>query len=172
MIFFFSCFTDGVKGWMSYVALVTVPLLIILVLNTVLYLLTWLKIRSEVKMIRDNLGQDFPHKKTSIRAAKSMSLFIAAFFIQWCTAGIYGVWSLFDIAPAAVLHIVTKFTNIGGILNLCVFIILSRRKNKRRYQTSCRSTHTRNGKMSSDQDKESSGTSGTINCSVSVSSIS
>ena len=157
---------------MSYIALVTVPLLVILVMNTILYLLTWLKIRSEVKVIRDNLGEDFPHKRTSIRAAKSMSLFVAAFFIQWCTAGIYGAWSLFDTAPAAVLHVVTKFTNIGGILNLCVFIILSRRKNKRRYQTSCRSTRSRNEKLPSDQDKESSNTPGTINCSVSVSSIS
>ena len=131
--FFFSCITDGVKGWTAFVAMYTVPLVLIVVMNVTLYTLTWLKMRSEIREIQKYLGQNAPSRKSAINAAKKMSIFVAAFFVQWCFAAAYGVWELFtrDV-PVIVLHLVTKFPNIGGILNLCIFIILNRRKQKRK----------------------------------------
>ena len=109
----------------------TIPLLTIIAMNSVLYLLTWMKIRSEVRLIRKNMGQDPPNRKTARRAAKSMSLFVAAFFIQWWAAGLYGAWGLFGDIPNIVLHTSTTFTNIGGILNLGVFILVTRNRSHR-----------------------------------------
>lgn len=90
-----------------------------------------MKIRSEVRLIRNNMGQDPPNRKTARRAAKSMSLFVAAFFIQWWAAGLYGAWGLFGDIPNIVLHTSTTFTNIGGILNLGVFILVTRNRSNR-----------------------------------------
>ena len=102
-------------------------------MNTTLYLLTWWKIRSEVRIIRRNFGQDMrnSNKVSAIRAAKNMSLFVAAFFIQWFTAALFGAWSLFGVVPVAMFHINTTLTNLGGLLNLGVFFIVNRKRGTR-----------------------------------------
>ena len=70
-----------------------------------------------------------------------MSMFVAAFFFQWCVPGIYGAWELFGNFPVIVLHMVTKFPSIGGVLNLAVFYIVS--KKRRAGQTSRSRTQNR-----------------------------
>ena len=112
---------------MIFILFFTIPLLIILLMNSVLYVLTWLKLRSEIKIIRNNLGQCQRNRRTSSRVAKSMSLFVAAFFVQWWAAGLYGAWGLFGETPEFVTHASVTFTNIGGLLNLGVFIVIHRR---------------------------------------------
>ena len=97
-------------------------------MNSVLYALTWLKIRSEIKVIRYSLDHYPRNRRTSSRVAKSMSLFVAAFFIQWWAAGLYGAWGLFGEPHEVVTHASVIFSNIGGALNLCVFIMNSRRR--------------------------------------------
>lgn len=63
----------------------------------------------------------------SHRAARVMSLFVAAFFIQWWSMVVYGIWDLAaGTVPQPVVHCVTTFTNIGGILNLGVFLLVRR----------------------------------------------
>ena len=129
-IFTFSCLTDGINGWITYVALFTAPLLIIFVMNTTLYLLTWWKIRSEIRIIRKNFGQDMRKndKVSSIKAAKNMSLFVAAFFVQLFTAALFGAWSLLGEVPVAIFHVNTTLTNLGGLLNLRVFFIINKKR--------------------------------------------
>ena len=104
-------------------------------MNILLYILTWTKIRRETRFIQQNLGQNHQSRKATIKAARSMSLFVVAFFIQWCSAGIYGAWGLFGTVPIALFHAVTTFNNIGGIMNLIVYFIVHRkeiaRKNNR-----------------------------------------
>ena len=128
----FSCITDGVKGWTAFVIIYTVPLVLIVVMNVTLYTLTWLKMSSEVRALKKRLGQNPPSRKAALSAAKKMSMFVAAFFVQWCFAAAYGVWELFtkDV-PVIMLHLGTKFPNIGGILNLCIFVIVNRRRQKK-----------------------------------------
>ena len=127
----FSCLTDGVNGWTTYLALTAIPLLIIFVLNSTFYLLSWWKIRSELKIINTTLGQDRKsHDKKSITAAKNMSLFVAAFFIQWFVAVLFGFWSMIGNTPAVIFHINTTFANLGGVLNLGVYYMVNRRKSR------------------------------------------
>ena len=59
-----------------------------------------------------------------------MSLFVLAFFIQWWAMTVYGVWQLVKDVPQLLFNFVTTFSNVGGILNGIVFIIIVRRKQK------------------------------------------
>ena len=79
----------------------------------------------EIKIIRNNLGQCQGNRRTSSRVDKSMSLFVAAFFVQWWAAGLYGAWGLEFVTHASV-----TFTNIDGALNLGVFIVNHRRSKR------------------------------------------
>ena len=141
LFFSYSCLTDGVRSWSIYVFLISIPLLIILVLNSTLYLLSWWKIRSQLKEINTTLGKAKQgHDTTSINVAQNMSLFVAAFFIQWAAAGIYGVWSMIGNTPIVIFHITTTFTNLGGVLNLGVYFIVNRRRHDRKSVRSFRET--------------------------------
>lgn len=57
-----------------------------------------------------------------------MSLFVTAYLIQWWALGLYGMWQLVAEVPQLLFNFVTTFSNIGGILNGIVFIIIMRRK--------------------------------------------
>ena len=124
--------------------LISIPLLVILAMNSTLYILSWWKIRSELKIINSTLGKDRQgHDKRSITAAKNMSLFVAAFFIQWFVAALFGVWSMIGNTPAVVSHITTTFTNLGGVLNLGVYFIVNRRRHNRTSTQRLRESTTR-----------------------------
>ena len=148
------------------------PLLIIFVLNSLLYLLSWWKIRSEVTFIRKNLGQDRrSHDKTSIAAAKNMSLFVAAFFIQWFIAGLFGVWSLVGNTPSVIFHINTILTNLGGVLNLGVFFMVNKRRYNRQSTRTFRDTVSVNRERNSDSgigNTRLCDSAGTMTCSLST----
>ena len=124
---------------MVFILFFTIPLLAILLMNSILYALTWLKIRSEIRTIRSTLGQYPNNRRTSSRVAKSMSLFVVVFFIQWWAAGLYGAWGLFGDPPELVTHASVTFTNIGGALNLGVYIVNRRRsrQNSTRERNKC-----------------------------------
>ena len=116
------------KGEIANIFFTTVPLLLILVMNTILYILTWKRIRDETKSIRDTMNNHMPaNMRASHRAAKAMSLFVFAFFIQWWAMALYGIWQLAGPVPQVIFHFVTTFSNLGGILNLGVYIIIRRK---------------------------------------------
>ncbi|XP_033733594.1 uncharacterized protein LOC117322764 [Pecten maximus] len=121
------CYFDGVKGVITNIFFTTVPLLLVLAINIVMYVLTWIRIRSEAKRIKSTVGKNASTVVASHRAAKSMSLFVMAFFIQWWAMAFYGVWQLIADVPQAIFQFVTTFSNIGGILNGIVYIIIRRR---------------------------------------------
>lgn len=123
----YSCYFDGVKGEITNICFTTVPLLLILLMNTVLYILTWVKIREETMNIRIHEGTKPASMRASHRAAKAMSLFVAAFFVQWWAMALYGIWQLAADVPQVIFHLVTTFSNLGGILNLIVYILIRRK---------------------------------------------
>ncbi|XP_052058579.1 uncharacterized protein LOC127698892 [Mytilus californianus] len=125
------CYFDGVKGKWTGVFFTTVPLLLVLVINTILYILSWLRIYKEAKEIKDSLGKSSRVLRASHKAAKTMSLFVTAFFVQWWAMALYGVWQLVDDVPFLLFNFVTTFSNVGGILNGIVFIIIMRRKREK-----------------------------------------
>lgn len=123
------CYFDAIKGKYTNIFFTTVPLLLVLLSNIVLYVLTWKRIHEQVEAIKVSMGPMPPAMRASHRAARAMSLFVVAFFVQWWAMAMYGIWALVDEdnVPQAVFHFVTTFSNIGGILNLIVFILIHRR---------------------------------------------
>ena len=107
------------------------PLVLILVINVTLYLLTWLRIKREEPRFKDISGKEAKVIRSSHRAARTMSLFVAAFLIQWWAMAVYGIVQLVTETPIELFRLVTTFSNIGGILNAIVFILIRRKSNQR-----------------------------------------
>lgn len=125
------CYFDGVKGQTTNIFFTTVPLLLVLVINVILYVLSWFRIYKETQQIKNSLGKSSRALRASHKAAKTMSLFVTAFFIQWWAMALYGIWQLIDTIPQLLFNFVTTFSNVGGILNGFVFIIIMRRKREK-----------------------------------------
>lgn len=119
------CYFDGVKGTIANLFFTTVPLVLIVVVNSILYILTWLRIRKETKRL--HLGDSSQLISANFTAARNMSLFVLAFFIQWWAMSMFGIWAYVAPVPQVVYHLVTTFSNIGGILNLIVYVIIRKR---------------------------------------------
>lgn len=65
--------------------------------------------------------------EASHRAARTISMFVVAFFMQWWAMLVFGVWELAsDEVPQPIFHVVTTFSNIGGVQNLIVYILIRR----------------------------------------------
>ncbi|XP_069118065.1 uncharacterized protein [Argopecten irradians] len=123
------CFFDGVKGEITNIFFTTVPLVLILLINVILYSLTWFRIHTEGKRFRDVLGKQAATVRASHKIARTMSMFVAAFFVQWWAMAMYGIWLFATInVPQTLFHLVTTFSNIGGVLNGVVYVIIRRRK--------------------------------------------
>ena len=117
------------KGEIANVFFTTVPLLLVLTINIVLYILTWIRIHKEAKRLKYVLGKDAKTVRASHGAARTMSLFVVAFFVQWWAMAVYGIWQLATKnVPQLLFQFVTTYSNIGGILNGIVYIIIRRRK--------------------------------------------
>jgi len=71
---------DGIKGKLTQMIFTSVILLIILVMNIILYSMTWLRIK-ETDQVKRSLGTMSARIRATHRAAKA--LFVLAFFIQW-----------------------------------------------------------------------------------------
>ncbi|XP_071161993.1 uncharacterized protein [Mytilus edulis] len=125
------CYIDAVKGQMTYIFFTTVPLLLILVSNTVMYVVSWFRIYTETREIKSSLGKSSRAIRASHQAAKTMSLFVTAFFVQWWALAVYGLLQLIGSVPAIMVNLTTTFSNIGGLLNGIVFIIIIRRKREK-----------------------------------------
>lgn len=93
-------------------------------MNTVLYILTWIRVHQQDKISK----RIHSVVSASSRAAKSMSLFVFAYFVEWWPLFVFGFWSLFsNTVPQVLMHCLVIFANIGGILNLIVYTIIRRR---------------------------------------------
>ncbi|XP_076099868.1 uncharacterized protein LOC143069224 [Mytilus galloprovincialis] len=125
------CTFDALKGKTTYIFFTTVPLLLVLVLNIGLYTLSWGRIYRETREIKDSLGKSSRALQASHKAAKTMSLFVTAFFIQWWALAVFGVCQLSGNVPPLLLNLVTTFSNIGGLLNGIVFIFIVQRKSEK-----------------------------------------
>ena len=100
----------------------------VLTMNIILYLLSWYRMHQETRHLKRSLGKSSQALRLSPRAAKTMSLFVVAFFVQWLSMSLYGIWQVIDDVPQLLFSFVTTFSNVGGILNGIVFIIILKRK--------------------------------------------
>ncbi|XP_052761846.1 uncharacterized protein LOC128204472 [Mya arenaria] len=126
-----ACFFDAINGRVAYLVLITIPITTIMVVNVLLYILTFIKIRIDVRAIRQHLGNMASTAGRHIRAARNMSMFVVAFFVQWSCLALSGVWIMFedDTAeiPEGLKFILGIFTNLGGVLNLIVYLAVFRK---------------------------------------------
>ncbi|XP_061177435.1 uncharacterized protein LOC133186217 [Saccostrea echinata] len=122
------CYFDGVKGAFASIFFTTIPMTIVLVVNVVLYISTWWKIYKKSSQLRTTLGKETQTLHASFNAAKMMSLFVAVFFVQWWALGIVSVWQNFAMVPEEFFTIVVIFSNLGGVFNAGVFIIIRKRR--------------------------------------------
>ncbi|WAR15164.1 hypothetical protein MAR_005269 [Mya arenaria] len=128
------CFFDAINGRVASLVLITIPTTAIMVVNLLLYILTFIKIRIDVKDIRQSLGNMASTAGRHIRAARNMSMFVVAFFVQWSSIVLSGVWLMFadDIAdvPEVLKTIVGISTNLGGVLNMIVYLAVFKKSRK------------------------------------------
>ncbi|XP_062595460.1 uncharacterized protein LOC134256815 [Saccostrea cucullata] len=121
----------GVAGDVSSLFFSAIPVLIVITLNIILYTITWFKIRSETKRLAGTIGEKANSDRKSAQAAKNMSLFVLVFIIQWWALVVYGAWQMaVENVPLEMFLLVTTFSNIGGVLNGIVFLLM--RRNKKR----------------------------------------
>ncbi|XP_060587117.1 uncharacterized protein LOC132742665, partial [Ruditapes philippinarum] len=121
------CGFDPIKGGITQILFTTVPLLIIISANIILYILTWKRIKEHVAGITESLKTSSVTDKSRY-AARNMSLFVLAFFIQWFACAVFSIWLFFDKnVPMFLIIANTTITNLGGTLNLGVCIILRHR---------------------------------------------
>lgn len=109
---------------------------------------TFIKIRMQTKELSSVLGNAPQRMKRLHNSARTMSLFVAVFFIQWISAACYSVTSLMGHIPDYLLYFIITFSNIGGVLNGIVFILNKRMRNmsssKTTETTSSEETATKN----------------------------
>ncbi|XP_062586762.1 uncharacterized protein LOC134248372 [Saccostrea cucullata] len=124
------CYFDGVKGAFASIFFTTIPMTIVLVVNVMLYISTWWKIFTTSRHLKTMLGRETQTLDASFNAAKMMSLFVAVFFVQWWALAIVNVWQNFAVVPEEFLTVVVIFTNLGGVCNAGVFVIIRKRRSK------------------------------------------
>ena len=130
---YFSCYFDGVKGEVANLLFTTVPLTLILTINVVLYFMTWRRIKQEEPKFKGLNGREARVVRASHRAARTMSLFVTAFMIQWWAMSAYGIVQVSSNieVPIELFQFVTTFSNVGGILNGIVYYVIRRRSKER-----------------------------------------
>ena len=117
-------------GGVILIIFTTIPSLLILIINSVLYIFIWRKINVESKRIQGTLGRAAASTRATHQAAKTMMLFIVMFIIQWTPSAVFGVWELICNTPPVVVLLTVMLSNSGGILNGSVFVIIYRKKGK------------------------------------------
>jgi hypothetical protein len=99
LFFLFSCAFDGIKAKWSNIFFTTVPMMLVMIVNTVLYTISWCKIYKETQEIKNSLGKSSRALRATHDAAKTMSLFVLAFFVQWLAFTMFGIWQLIENVP-------------------------------------------------------------------------
>ncbi|WAR27748.1 hypothetical protein MAR_013452 [Mya arenaria] len=121
------CAFDGVNGRITQICFTTGPMILIFVANVALYTATWIRIRSRSLELRRSLGAHCAAQSIPIKAAKAMSLFVGAFFIQWMVVSVYGTWAMVNNGvPDFLEHLYHILPDIGGLLNLIVLLMIRR----------------------------------------------
>lgn len=120
------------KGRTPYLILTVLPVILVFLMNVVLYTLTWIHIYRQVAQVQKTLGGMTKNMAASHRSARAMSMIVVAFVVQWWAGALFGVWRLVDVnVPQVIVHCVTVFSNIGGVLNLGVYFLTARKRRER-----------------------------------------
>lgn len=109
--------------------------MVIIVMDIALYILTWKRIRDQASAIKEVINNTTT-LHASRKTARTMSLFVTAFLIQWVFIGVYFFWDWIDSQVNPVmLYFVVTFPNLGGCFNLVVILIIRRKRPTRSYKS-------------------------------------
>lgn len=142
IFFLCSCHFDAIKGADLWVYYLTILTFVVVVVNVILYIATWIKIYKETKALANVLGHEAQAIKSIHNSARNMSLFVSVFLIQWFSLAVYSITALLGHVPEVILYMVISLNNLGGVLNGLVFIILKRRRRKRPHKADSMATIT------------------------------
>ena len=129
------CCSCGIQNKTVNLALTNIPLMLVLPLNTLLYLTTWYNIRKVAQQIRDVIGKNAQAIRASNNSAKIMTSFVLAFLVQWWGMTVYGLVEYFGHSDVIVYMFVVTFTNLGGLFNGMVFVWARKIRNESRSNT-------------------------------------
>jgi hypothetical protein len=96
------------------------PMLPVSLQNIILYLLSWYRMHQETRQLKHSLGNSSQALRLSHRAAKTMSLFVVAFFVQWLPMSLYGIWQVIDDVPQLLFSFFLEF--IRGCIIVLSFV--------------------------------------------------
>ena len=109
------------------------------------YVAVWIKIYRTTKLLED-VGQSTAqnHVRTQ-RTAKTMTLFVFSYMVQWSPYMTYTVWSYFSLPPPELLIITVIILNMGGVYNSFAYTIMrklydSKDKRERQHEVKTGST--------------------------------
>ncbi|CAG2253631.1 unnamed protein product [Mytilus edulis] len=125
------CHFDAIKGADLWVYYLTILTFVVVVVNVILYIATWIKIYKDTKALANVLGHEAQAIKSIHNSARNISLFVSVFLIQWFSLAVYSITALLGRVPEVILYMVISLNNLGGVLNGLVFIILKRRRRKK-----------------------------------------
>ena len=125
----FRCIVDmrsqmghGVTNAMSAVMLLTMAT------NGLAYLLVWFKIRQVSALMLTAGAAPAGRIVNYHRTARVMTIFVAAYVLQWWPYVVASIWTLIKKHPPVVIYILAVFTcNMGGVFNALAYTILRRR---------------------------------------------
>ncbi|KAL4217514.1 hypothetical protein ACF0H5_023963 [Mactra antiquata] len=125
-----ACCFDSVKGQLA-VWFTTVPSILIIVVNIILYALTWKRIRHQTTVIKKWIPTTMTARNTQ-KTARRMSLFVVVFVLQWFPVSVHSLWNLIQPVHPIMLHIAVIFPNLGGCFNLAVCLLIRRSRKRER----------------------------------------
>ncbi|CAD5124066.1 DgyrCDS12370 [Dimorphilus gyrociliatus] len=109
------CFLDNRRPYSKILqTVIAVFFVLIFVLISILYSLSWIKI----KKISRNLNKILTSSQEKYhKTAKIMMLFVISFIAQWWSFMIYAAYGMYRTQPFLIVLLSVIFSNLGGIFN-------------------------------------------------------
>ena len=89
-------------------------------LNIIFYTGIWMKLRQVTQQ------QTGSTKYT--RTARTMTMFVAAFILQWWAAAIYSIWEAVGDPHIVIITIALVFGSAGGIFNFFAYTLIQKKQ--------------------------------------------
>ena len=121
----FRCFVDMRRETAVIVnTVLTISNFIVFGISGFSYAAVWIKIYQTTQLLQD-VGHSTAQNNVRVqRTAKSMTLFVFSYMVQWSPYITYSIWSYFSLPPLEVLVLTVIFLNMGGVHNACAYTIM------------------------------------------------
>ena len=141
----FRCFVDMRNKVAPIInILFSVLMVIVFVVSIISYAAIWIKVKQTYNLLKKATKDSMPerHDKRGQTTAKTMTLFVFAFLVQWAPWLFYSIWSFRVLPPIWLLVWVVISFNLGGMYNALAYTIMRKvyQKKKKYRETANYST--------------------------------